>query len=374
MMKNVLFFTFNEMNAFNGISKKIGYQKKALEANGFNVHLMYAVVLDEQIVLYINDEQIFSCSNNVRWTLKLIPLKQQILLYTERNNIKNVYVRYTQYASPVIVDLFCAFKRIGMKITLEIPSYPYGNEFRTWRQKMFLMWEQYWCKRIAKYVDNIVTFSNYTQIWGRPTLKIKNGIDFSSIALKSTNQLKDGRMDIIAVAGISFWHGFDRVIEGLKLYYENHLHEIKVYFNVVGKGDIATYNSLVNLAAKYNLNKYVIFHGEQFGTALDALFESADVAIGCLGCHRKKIKEISSLKNVEYAARGIPFIYSEINKDFDVMPYVKKEKPDDSPINIDDLVNWRKTVKMQPIKIRNSVINKLSWVSQMKIIAEQLNS
>ena len=56
------------------------------------------------------------------------------------------------------------------------------------------------------------------------------------------------------------------------------------------------------------------------------------------------------------------------------MPYVKKEKPDDSPINIDDLVNWRKTVKMQPIKIRNSVINKLSWVSQMKIIAEQLNS
>ena len=53
---------------------------------------------------------------------------------------------------------------------------------------------------------------------------------------------------------------------------------------------------------------------------------------------------------------------------------LKKEKPDDSPINIDDLVNWRKTVKMQPIKIRNSVINKLSWVSQMKIIAEQLNS
>ena len=94
------------------------------------------------------------------------------------------------------------------------------------------------------------------------------------------------------------------------------------------------------------------------------------MAVGCLGCHRKKIKEISSLKNVEYAARGIPFIYSEINRDFDEMPYVKKEVPDDSPINICNLIDWRKNVSLQPIEIRNTIVNSLSWTSQMKRVTE----
>ncbi|MEG2480028.1 MAG: hypothetical protein RSA50_07120, partial [Mucinivorans sp.] len=43
----------------------------------------------------------------------------------------------------------------------------------------------------------------------------------------------------------------------------------------------------------------------------DDLFEQADIAIGSLARHRSGITTIKTLKNREYAARGIPFIYSE---------------------------------------------------------------
>lgn len=369
---DILFLTFNELSASNGISKKILYQKKALEINGFTVHLVYVVLKDFKYELYINDRKIASYHRNIFWTLKLVSLKLKFLSYVKENCIKNVYVRYTQYASPTIVALFKAFKCEGMKVVLEIPSYPYDDEFKTVKLKMFLIWERFWRERMAKYIDYIVTFSNFEKIWLRPTLKINNGIDFSSIAVKSVNRQITNRLEIIAVAGVSFWHGFDRVIEGLKLYYESQPQNVQVYFNIVGKGNITTYNSLVDLVSKYNLNKYVIFHGAQFGTALDALFESADVAIASLGCHRKNIEEIKALKNVEYAARGIPFIYSEINQDFDEMPYVKKEMPDDSPINICNLIEWRKNVSLQPIEIRNTIVNSLSWTSQMKRVTEYI--
>ncbi len=36
------------------------------------------------------------------------------------------------------------------------------------------------------------------------------------------------------------------------------------------------------------------------------------------------IFKIKTLKNREYAARGIPFIYSEIDDDFENMPYIIK--------------------------------------------------
>ena len=52
------------------------------------------------------------------------------------------------------------------------------------------------------------------------------------------------------------------------------------------------------------------------------------------------------------------------------MPYVKKEVPDDSPINICNLIDWRKNVSLQPIEIRNTIVNSLSWTSQMKRVTE----
>ena len=108
------------------------------------------------------------------------------------------------------------------------------------------------------------------------------------------------------------------------------------------------------------------------GSALDDLFDRNDVAVGCLGCHRKNIVHVKALKNIEYAARGIPFIYSESNEDFDFKEYVLKIPANESPVDIAFLVAFSKNMNMFPEEIRTSV-NRLTWNEQMSKVVKVLN-
>ena len=78
-------------------------------------------------------------------------------------------------------------------------------------------------------------------------------------------------------------------------------------------------------------------------------------------------EEIKTLKNREYAARGIPFIYSETDSDFDHKPYVLKAPADETPIDIQEIVKFYKHLSFSPQKIRDS-IKDLSWENQMRIV------
>jgi len=120
-----------------------------------------------------------------------------------------------------------------------------------------------------------------------------------------------------------------------------------------------------------NLENYVTLHGRQFGAELDRLFDLADLGIGSLARHRTGITFIKTLKNREYAARGIPFIYSEMDADFDAMEYVCKVPADESPIDIQQLLSFCQRLRLSPVDIRQSVLH-LSWVKQMRIVIDSL--
>ena len=120
------------------------------------------------------------------------------------------------------------------------------------------------------------------------------------------------------------------------------------------------------------LNEYVIFHGPLYGEQLDEIFNISQIGIGSLARHRSGITHLRSLKNREYAARGIPFIYSEIDDDFEHMSYVFKISPDDSPVNIDIVVEFYNSQVWDRQEIRNSIINTLSWKSQMQKVIDSI--
>ena len=88
------------------------------------------------------------------------------------------------------------------------------------------------------------------------------------------------------------------------------------------------------------------------------------MAIGSLARNRSGIIHIKTLKNREYAARGLSFIYSEIDSDFENKPYILKAKADESPIDIYQIIEFYKRQKLSPEQIRNSILS-LSWKSQM---------
>ena len=115
------------------------------------------------------------------------------------------------------------------------------------------------------------------------------------------------------------------------------------------------------------MKDYVILHGKMHGDDLDHLFNCCDFGIGSLGRHRVDIDKIKTLKNREYAARGIPFIYSETDTDFDQKPYVLKVPADETPIDIHEIVKFYRQASFSPKEIRESIKN-LSWENQMRIV------
>ena len=112
-------------------------------------------------------------------------------------------------------------------------------------------------------------------------------------------------------------------------------------------------------------------HGKKHGIELDEIFDQCDFGIGSLGRHRVGIRDIKTLKNREYAARGIPFIYSENDTDFDKRPYVLKMPADETAINIETIIHFFQQFNISPQEIRAS-IEYLSWKHQMKKVTDAL--
>jgi len=164
---------------------------------------------------------------------------------------------------------------------------------------------------------------------------------------------------------------------GLGEYYQHEPNPRKVFFHVVGgvhpfdmEGDGQRTTAFRPIIEKYGLQDKVIFHGQLFGEELDRVFNRSCFAIGSLARHRSGITFIKTLKNREYATRGIPFIYSETDSDFDHQPYVLKAVADESPINVRQILDFIDTHHFQPLEIRKTVEH-LTWKIQMKKVVDE---
>ena len=264
-------------------------------------------------------------------------------------------------------------KNPSCKIVYEIPTYPYDMEHKGLSGKLFLLIDKLYRRRLHKYVDKIATLTNDKEIFGCKTLKITNGVDCSSIPICKKENLDKNHINLIAVAQFSFWHGYERVIEGLSKYKKN-----DVFLHLVGNGDeLEKYKSLVK---KYGLENQVVFYGLLSGDELTAVFDIADVAISSLGCHRIGIFEGSFLKSREYLCRGLPMVTST---KIDILPnehkYSFRVPEDDSFIDIEKIVdyvndlykNGRSNVAE---KIRIFAENNCSMEKAMKLVVEYINS
>ncbi|NCU32622.1 MAG: glycosyltransferase family 1 protein [Candidatus Moranbacteria bacterium] len=248
---------------------------------------------------------------------------------------------------------------------VEYKGLPFGYQW-------VLFLDQCLRKRMAKYIHKIVTFSDDDFIFGRPTIKISNGIDFNSIPLKQPQTVLNEELHLIAVATIHPWHGFDRAIKGLIEYYQMS-QKRKVFLHIIGAGVPAVLDAYHELVANHEtLKDYIHFYGPLFGKELDDLFNQCQMGIGSLARHRSGITNLRSLKNREYAARGIPFVYSENDYDFEERPYVLKVPADETNISIKDLIRFYDSVKLTPQEIRNSIDPELSWEKQMLKVIENL--
>lgn len=363
-----LFLIFHGFELYNGISKKIHYQVDALKQCGVDTHLCYIQIDKNGYQRRMIDNQVLEeFEYGIRGKVRKWIDYSKIFKYIEENNIDLIYIRSYHNANPFLLSFAKEAKKRNIKIVIEIPTYPYDNEYKNCSIpiRIQLLIDKLYRHSLVKNIFRIVTFSNSKKIFGADTINISNGIDFGAIKLKEQNENKPNILQLISVAEIHTWHGFDRLLRGLSEYYKMK-RDIEVRYDIIGYGDEKEIIKLKDYTKENNLSQYVIFHGPLFSENLDKLFNKASLGIASLGRHRSGITNIKTLKNREYAARGIPFVYSEIDDDFENKPYIMKVSADESAINIDDIIAFYKKVKIiTPLEIRNS-INNLSWKDQME--------
>ena len=376
----ILFLVYHGFSDASGITKKIHYQVKGLRENDHEVHLCYYDFDQSGHRCRFIDNQVIRDYG----TGKLAAIRQRldydcIYDYCKLNSIQFVYARCNQNADPILIRFFKRLRGIGIKAVMEIPTYPYDQEFArfSWDIKLKLKIDQLCRNQLSKELAAIVTFSDEECIFGQRTIRISNGVDFDSIPLHQYQQPADGSIHLIGVAEVHIWHGYDRLIAGLGEYYQNIQNPRQVYFHIVGgvhsneryKAN-AFHPGMQAIIDKYGIQDKIIFHGQLYGDALDEVFNQSCFAIGSLARHRSGITIIKTLKNREYATRGIPFIYSEQDSDFDHQSYVLKAQPDESPIDILQILDFIDHHHFQPEEIRKTVEN-LSWKIQMQKVIDE---
>ena len=359
-----LFLIFHGFNPANGISKKIHYQVNGLKACGVDTRLCYMDETTGRKLRMVDNHVLRDYGSGLKSKLLKRTEYSSIIEYARKERIDFVYMRSDHNANPFTIHMVRKLKETGIKVVMEIPTYPYDQEYESLSRRKFLFIDQCFRKILARQLSGIVTFSDYPIIFGKPALQISNGVDFSQIPLKRKINDTNHELHLIGVAEIHYWHGFDRLVRGLANYYQTHP-SYKVYFHLIGEffGEREK-KVMLPVIKQHGLEEYIILHGARHGKELDDLFEQADMAIGSLARHRSGIIHIKTLKNREYAARGLSFIYSEIDSDFENKPYILKAKADESPIDIYQIIEFYKRQKLSPEQIRNSILS-LSWKSQM---------
>lgn len=375
----VLFLIYHGFSEVSGISKKIHYQVKGLRENGYEVHLCYYDFSSEgHRCRYINGKVIKDYG-----TGRMAAIRQRldydcIYKYCIDNGIQFVYARSFQNANPVLIHFFRKLRKAGIRSVTEIPTYPYDGEFSGFPllTRLGLLVDKMFRNSLSSNMDAIVTFSAAKRIFGQRTINISNGVDFDSIPIHAFTKTDDA-IHLLGVAEVHYWHGYDRMVAGLGEYYKKNPDGKKVYFHIVGgiwSGNLVDSKNapgIQTLIDKYDIADYVIMHGQLFGEKLDEVFNKSIFAVGSLGRHRSGITEIKTLKNREYATRGIPFIYSETDSDFDDKPYVVKAPADETPVDVERIIDFLDSFKMQPEEVRKTVEH-LTWKIQMKKVVDDV--
>lgn len=339
---NVLYIAFKDFSVLHyGASKKVISSCKALEELGNRVTLIGRNKGDT-VVVNTKGEFTRIKEHESRIAAKLQPIvdKQHqiadINSYIVDKHYDICYIRF-DLNTRSFLKLLRNLRNHSDKTIVELPTYPYAKEYSGTINKVRLAIDDYYAKKIKGYVDEVVTFYDVPggEYYGIPVKIVPNGFDFSDVKTISTDFVNED-IEIAAVSSMRIWHGYERLIEGLHIYYENKGSR-NIIFHIVGDGrEGMKYRELVS---KYRLDTHVIFHGAMHGKELDDLLERCALGVDSLARHRTGISVLSSLKSREYGAKGIPIINScDIDIIDDDFEFFLKVPADESPIDIDQVV------------------------------------
>ena len=284
-----------------------------------------------------------------------------------------LYLRYMP-TFPAALRTVKQLKERGGQLIVEYPTYPIAQE----NERFFVR------SLVFRYTDGILQKINpmvdlYALIgddcggtlYGRSAMNTVNGIEVGGL-LKHAPRANMKDIRLLALASMSGWHGYDRILRSLAGYGGDA--DVRIEF-VGGDGD----GSLAKwklLADELNVTDRVTFHGPCYGDALETIIAQCDLGVGSLGMFRYGLKRGMTLKAREYMARGLPFIGAvddpALPNDRNFFLHVAN---DETPIDMAEVVAFAKAVKADaelPDAMRVYAEENLSWRSVMAKTLERL--
>lgn len=314
-----------------GVYKKIYSQLEELNRY-FDVNLIEAYYKTSTIRKFLSRLPFFP---NLFWT------KKGAIDYTS----DFIYFRLN-FGDLHIIRFFRNIKRNNprCKIIVELPDYPvnWRKFLKRWHQKPFILKHKFSEYFLHLYVDRIVVFNNYENIYGIKTIVTENGVNIDRVKLRS-NISERNTINIISVSTMLDWQGIDRFLIGLGEYYKQKtkVRFIKLY--LVGNGQSkCLYEKIIK---DYGLEEHVEMCGMLFNENLDNKYNICDIALAELGRHRiqSKQKRSTSIKVREYWAKGLPVICASkfdektINEIGDYIHFIPSNE---EYVNIEDVISF----------------------------------
>jgi glycosyltransferase involved in cell wall biosynthesis len=281
----------------SAVERKMQAQMKALEQLGKVVRHSY----DNQ-----SGGRLIALVRMVTRRLPFFPSKVAYRYDSSYDGIDAMYFRRTTLDS-FAIRFFRDVKKHNpkCKIVMELPTYPYDKEMTSLIEWPRLIKDRWNRKKLKHYIDRIVTFSDDDVIFGIPTIRTMNGIDFDTVPLREVHANAEAEIHAIMVANFASWHGLDKLIDGMIQYYSE-LPKRKFILHIVGGGKAVEEGKV--RASNSKVKDFVVFHGPLWGSSLQELYNRVTLAID--SCDFKKIEVFlsSSLKTREYVAKGLPVV------------------------------------------------------------------
>lgn len=367
---NGLYISLSDMKSdiSKGAKRKIKGQIKALKKFSDKVDWVYKEGNNET---YCNGTKLFETnliqSQTLKSSIDFIKLKK----YIDFTKYDYIYIRYI-IANLGMLSFLKKAKSNGIKIIVEIPTYPYLEELEdSFKTNLFRFIDNRITNRLHKYIYRIACTNKDKKMFNIDTIQIDNGVDLDCVSIiDRNNRKKDTTINFIGVASIDRWHGYDRLIESMNNYRNNH--ELNAKFFIVGGGNANVINHLKTLVQDYKLQNNVIFTGSKDGEDLKKLYDNMDVAVSSLALFRAGGGH-NPIKTKEYVAKGLPVI---TGYDDTLVPsslnYIYKVNEDESIFDFDNILNWYKNGEFDAKLIREFAEKNVSWNQQMEKVFNAL--
>ena len=263
-----------------------------------------------------------------------------------------VWVR-TAPATPGQLRFLRSAKRRGARIVVDVPTVAQRSELRGARA-IALRGLATWQREAYALADRIATVSEHTELWGRPTVRVVNGVAAVS-GLRGVERRPGDEVRVVGFGQWAYWHGVDRFLEA----WAAAACRARVSLQLHGGGA-----ALPGLRARARrLGLELVCRASTFGEDRSRVLAEADLGLGALNGRRKGLATLSGLKHRTYAAHGLPYLVSDLDHDLRGRLGAYAVPDDENPVDLDRAVAWLDDLRAHPgYRARVALaVGDLSW-------------